>query len=676
MATLDYQGKWSGAELDNLLEAVDGQRGAHLVRNDELVNGTSISTTGVVTPNSPSVRYTPGYYRVRDFITANHIYMAERGWADKIMKCNIVLYDKDKNFIARLAYTQDKIFDLTDYDNAEYFRLLIVFLTQDSVDVVTDYADGDLVILTAQYRHSTIDSVIPTGNSGNALKSADLPMIRRDGTLDFGDDAVLVGGDIRIIVKNDIDNYHSISLSNPNTTSSAYTLVCNKNARACYCKKYDNPIGYSEIVIGGIRKLQQGIYIADMAFDVRYEETPVKVDSIEIGSTNTRAYAVVGWIENAILVKMSLPNTIYRWGVQCYESAVGVQNVNYLAPIDSGWISGSSDYQASWGNGYRWVRIAFSRVDNAPLASTDIDAIIAQMKAEVYDSTAATAMITENSREDYVFERSAWRYEGERIVLRGHPFACEKVLKMQDSSYYFQGAAMYDRYFVQFHTDNAEIEIYDVAERSFVQKLTMTSSGSHAGSGAFGVERYAEEDVFPLLYISDMDARKIQVYRLRGSVGNLTIALIQTISLPSAADLMYLPNCAIDVERQKMVLFGYSQNSWSSSAGNESIIASCDLPKRSAGNVTLAKSSFETFRLPFIYAEQGGYASNGRLLLSYGNTATEGGLLQIDLLKKAVTSRLDFSFLGEVEPEGIGVYDNKLWVSFQKPNQSIYKLNL
>ena len=602
--------------------------------------------------------------------------MAERGWADKIMKCNIALYDKDKNFIARLAYSQDKVFDLADYDNAEYFRLLIVFLTQDSVDVVTDYADGDLIILTAQYRHSTIDSVIPTGNNGNALKSAYMPIIRRDGTLDFGEDAVLVGGDIRIIVKNEINNYRSIPLANPNTTSSAYILVCNKDARACYCKKYDNPIGYSEIVIGGVRKLQQGIYITDMAFDVRYEDTPVEVDSIEIGSTNTRAYAVVGWVENAILVKMSLPNTAYRWGVQCYESAVGVQNVNYPAPIDSGWISGSSDYQASWRNGYRWVRIAFSRVDNASLTSTDIDAIIAQMKAEVYDTTAATAaMLTEKFREDYVLEKSMRRYEGERIVLRGHPFDCEKVLKMQDSAYYFQGAAMYDRYFFQFHTDNAEIEVYDVVERLFVQKLTMTSSGSHAGSGAFGTERYAEGDVFPLLYISDMDAGKVHVYRLSGSVGNLTIALIQTISLPSAADLMYLPNCAIDVDRQKIVLFGYSQNSWSSSAGNESIIASCDLPKRSAGNVTLAKSSFETFRLPFIYAEQGGCAANGKLLLSYGNTASEGGLLQIDLLKKAVTSRLDFSFLGEVEPEGIGVYDNKLFVSFQKPNQTIYKLS-
>ena len=673
---MGYKLSYTGEKIDSLLGAVDGQHGAHLVRNDELVNGTSISATGAVTPNSPSVRFTPGYYRVRDFITANHIYMAERGWADKIMKCNIVLYDKDKSFIARLAYSHEKVFDLTGYDAAEYFRILIVFGTQDKEDILTDYADGDLIILTAQYRYSTIDSVIPTGNIGNVLKSADLPIIRRDGTLDFGDDAVLVGGDIRIIVKNDIDNYHSISLSNPNTTSSAYTLVCNKNARACYCKKYDNPIGYSEIVLGGVRKLQQGIYITDMAFDVRYENDPIKVDSIEIGSVNTRAYAVVGWVEREILVKMSLPNTIYRWGVQFYETAVGIQNVNYPAPIDSGWMQGSGDFAASWGNGCRWLRIAFSRVDNASMTSADIEEIIAQMKAEVYDINAADVVYKAKAREDSVLATSSRRYEGERIVLRGHPFTCEKVIKMQDSSYYFQGAAMYDRYFFQFHTDNAEIEIYDVAERAFVQKLTMTSSGSHAGSGAFGTERYAEEDVFPLLYISDMDARKIHVYRLKGSVGNLTISLAQTISLPSAADLMYLPNIAIDVERQKIVLFGYSQNSWSSSSGNESIIASCELPKRSVGNVTLAKSSFETFRLPFIYAEQGGYASNGRLLLSYGNTATEGGLLQIDLLKKAVTSRLDFSFLGEVEPEGIGVYDNKLYVSFQKPNQSIYKLNL
>lgn len=666
----------SGA-VHNLLGAVDGQHGAHLVRNDELVNGISISATGVVTPNSPTVRYTPEYYRVRDFITANHIYMAERGWADKIMKCNIVLYDKNKKFIARLAYTQDKVFDLTDYPNAELFRVLLLFSSQDNVDFVTDYTDGDLVILTAPYMYATVDNIVASRTSG-WVDTYDYPTVSEDGVLDFGADTILYYGDRPIYASTDIESARAVSLDNPNTTSTASVLVYNVLEKKCYPKKYNNPIGYGEVLMGGVRKLAHGKYISNLSFPCQHSYQPVRIEGVTLGEQTNRAYAIIGWIEQGLMFRGCLPNPLYRYAVQCFSGDKGVGAV-YTIEIGSEWMYNYAAYKAQWGTRkYKWVRVVFSRVDNADLSATDIAAIEAQMDGTMYSSRAAEATLYGEAMDSYEVNHSSLRYQGERMIPGGYPFSCEKVIKMDNSDYYFQGAAMCGRYFVQLHSDNRELEIYDVESKSIIGSLSLGDNGAHANSAAFSTHRAAETDLLPLLYVQTTgEMMKILCYRIAGNVGSFTISLVQTILLPAGDELMYHPSCAIDPTTNELILYGYAKNSYQDATDNESIIARCVLPSPNSPSFRLTTNSVkDVFRVPFVWVFQGGCAYGGKLYATYGNTATEAGLLQIDLLKKAVTSRLDFSFLGEVEPEGIGVYDNKLWVSFQKPNQSIYKLTL
>lgn len=672
---LDYQGKWKGSDVDEILQAVvDRKSGSRILGNDDLVEGYSISPSGVLTDNSPYVRYTPEFFSVADYADRNCIYIAERGFEDKIVAANLVLYDDNKGFIVRLSYSVDKVFNIAGYPTARFFRVLVVFRTQDGVDVITTYNDGDVIIENKTVERAAITAVIPRMTSGYN-HAYTYPIISGD-TLDLTEDAILVYNGGSIVCNKAISNYRAIPLTNPNTTSSASVIVYNSYEGLCYPKKFDNPIGYAEIVLGGVRNLKNGAIAADFPFSVVRDTVPLAMPTVSLGVQTTRAYALIGWVEERLLYKISVPNSIYRYAVQGFSEDKGVTAVTSF-DFDSGWMSGNSVYQYKWGAGrYKWVRIVFARVDNADMTRSDIDVINTIVSAELYSGSSVVAVTAEECVGNYAVEHSGKRYSGERITLGGYPFRCDSHFKMQDSSYYFQGAAMFDRYFFQFHTDNAEIEIYDVESKTLVQKLTLTPGNNHAGSGGFGVERVSPTDVFPVLYISSMDENKVYAYRITGTSGNYAMTLTQTISLPQGSSLMYLPNCAIDTKNNELILFGYSKNSWSVASGNESIIARYELPKLADGDVSLeASQALDVFRVPFIYAEQGACASEGRLYLSYGNTATKGGLLQIDLQKKAIISTLDFSFLGEVEPEGVGIYDNYMWVSFQKPNQTIYKLS-
>lgn len=669
--------KWSATrvlDLTKIVSAVSRTMRYYSITNADLTVGSSIAPDGTVVGQSPQVKYTPGYFRVSDYAYGNMIRLAERGFENKIVACNLALYDENKSFVTRLAYTDAKEFDISEYPTAEYFRVLIVYRTQDGADVLSDYIDGDVILTSAEITPGVVSAIIPRMTSGYN-HSYSYPIVSGD-ILDLTEDSVLVYNGGSIVAKDDISNYRSISLLNPNTASSANIIVYNKEAKKCYAKKYDNPIGYAEIVLGGVRNLKNGAIAADFPFSVVRDTDPLAMPTVALGAQTTRAYALIGWVEERLLYKISVPNSIYRYAVQGFSEDKGVTAVTSF-DFDSSWMSGNSAYQYKWGAGrYKWVRIVFARVDNADMTRSDIDVINAIVSAELYSGSGVVAMTAEECAENYAVEHSGKRYSGERITLGGYPFRCDSHLKMQDSNYYFQGAAMFDRYFFQFHTDNAEIEVYDVESKTLVQKLTLTPGNNHAGSGGFGVERVSSTDVFPVLYISSMDENKVYAYRITGTSGNYAMKLTQTISLPQGSSLMYLPNCAIDTKNNELILFGYSKNSWSVSSGNESIIARYELPKLADGDVSLeASQALDVFRLPFIYAEQGACASAGRLYLSYGNTATKGGLLQIDLQKKAIISTLDFSFLGEVEPEGVGIYDNYMWVSFQKPNQTIYKLS-
>ena len=264
-------------------------------------------------------------------------------------------------------------------------------------------------------------------------------------------------------------------------------------------------------------------------------------------------------------------------------------------------------------------------------------------------------------------------YQGNRINFKQYKYTYEQAVSMTAGGIR-QGGAVYDKYFFQFHTNNNVIQIYDLSNGTLVQTLTLTSNtNNHAGSGGFSNYKVNSGDPFPLLYQSSMDEYKVYVYRITGTTGNWSIALYQTITMPSGTDLMYLPNITIDAENNKLVVFGYKANSWRT--GDESLLASYEIPNPTQGDLALsASNALGLFSLPFIYAEQGAFALGGRLYLTYGNTLTFGGLIVINYFAGVIESHVDFSYISNnLEPEACGIYNNAMYFSTQ--DGKIYKIN-
>ena len=635
-----------------------------------LIKGKSITPTGYST-TADNVYSSAQYYECSRFANEGKIFFKTRGYESKLIKIAIALFDKGGKFLTRIGYvSSNKGFDISPYPNAYYFRFLIVYQTLDNVDIVTEtYTDGDVIITHNKIVDTSVLAAIPTRKAPNSFQ---LPQVE-DGVLDFGEDTLLVLSDGVVVLKNEVANFRNIPLFTSNTTSTAYKLVYNNVEKTFYCKRYDNALGSNEALIGSIRKVQDGYIEYDFPFvhtdnNLARDYSEVKISS----NSKTRAYCLLGWYQDA-LIDVHFDSEKYKYSIQGTYEDLQYELPPYPCSYDTGWQHKSSIYDAQAQEGeIRWLRLCFARIDNGDLTDNDFIEINELLSCVVYSKQSRINLLLNTQVEK---EIDIQRYKGTRIDLQEHEFSVKKILQMENSDFYFQGSAMYEKYFFQFHTGNSEIEMYDVLDKKFVHKFALEAKNNHAGSGAFGVERYDESDPFPLLYIGSMDEYKVYVYRIiKGETYD--IELVQTITLPQGKDLMYIPNIAIDANRKELILFGYTQSSWANSSNNESVIARLNLPSLSDGNVAMsADDVIDKFNLPFIYAQQGGVALNGSLFLGYGNTATEGGLLWIDLIGKSIKNNIDLSFIGNIEPEGIGIYRGKLYMSFQKPYHSIYRFD-
>lgn len=265
-------------------------------------------------------------------------------------------------------------------------------------------------------------------------------------------------------------------------------------------------------------------------------------------------------------------------------------------------------------------------------------------------------------------------YIGKKIDVGTHTYEQEQIGGLSAGVSSRQGGAIYGNYLFQFHNTLETIVVYRLDTAQNVQVLNMTPMANcHAGSGGFSSEFYSAGDPFPLLYISSMDEKKVYVYRITGTEGSWSISLVQTITLSLG---FYLPNIAIDAANGRGVIFGYAANSWSNPSANYSIICEFDLPLADQQTVTITKFD-GMFRLPFIYAQQGGCARWGKLFLSFGNTRAgmnTGGIIVIDYVARNVDTYLDLLPMssGNFEPEALGIWDGGLVVT--EADGGIYKL--
>lgn len=105
-----------------------------------------------------------------------------------------------------------------------------------------------------------------------------------------------------------------------------------------------------------------------------------------------------------------------------------------------------------------------------------------------------------------------------------------------------QGGDSWGDYYFQFSANNREVRIYDLATKTLVQTIKITSSlkgfvsNCHCNTVCFGKEYYDVEDIFPLIYVSTGYASGgytgALVYRIVQHNGIFFITLVQTIKFP------------------------------------------------------------------------------------------------------------------------------------------------
>lgn len=116
----------------------------------------------------------------------------------------------------------------------------------------------------------------------------------------------------------------------------------------------------------------------------------------------------------------------------------------------------------------------------------------------------------------------------------------EEIMTINGSN--SQGGDCWGDFFFQFSGNNSVVRVYDLATKSLVQTISITSSlkgfvpNCHCNTVCFGTEYYEAEDIFPLIYVSTGYAYDgytgALVYRITQHNGIFFITLVQTIKFP------------------------------------------------------------------------------------------------------------------------------------------------
>ncbi len=230
-----------------------------------------------------------------------------------------------------------------------------------------------------------------------------------------------------------------------------------------------------------------------------------------------------------------------------------------------------------------------------------------------------------------------------------------------------QGAACYDGVLFQFHNANGVIEIFDLNRGTKIDEIIRPEVATqHCNTVAFGHERWAKGDRFPLIYVSTERDGRILVCRITEQNGHFAIDNVQNILLPTSEAMgLFFPNSIIDGKGKHLWLSGYSMNSWQKPIDDNHLrYIRFALPDPHDGDVTIdfAKKQHE-FTLPFTYATQGVVFHKRRICQAYGVPKETIKFRIIKPRNGKIISEKDSEELGITdEPEGTFIHKGRLAV--------------
>ena len=248
-----------------------------------------------------------------------------------------------------------------------------------------------------------------------------------------------------------------------------------------------------------------------------------------------------------------------------------------------------------------------------------------------------------------------------------------------------QGGACYGDYFIQGYETNEFITIYNLKTKSYVTTLYIPApppnSNTHSNTLNFGVQKYDENDDFPLLYISSgyqtNNISYIYVYRIFKNSkedSDFSVSLVQTISLCGfnswTEGIIDAENNYLWVKYEPKGFYGYAKYALPSIESSQVLI-----------NYEDYLQDFKLERQPNGSSNQGHLLIDNRILLVSGGPTQEMAFISIDTLMKQYELILDLRKVGlhnndidwYFEPESLIFYNNQLMICYR---YVIYLLNI
>lgn len=202
----------------------------------------------------------------------------------------------------------------------------------------------------------------------------------------------------------------------------------------------------------------------------------------------------------------------------------------------------------------------------------------------------------------------------------------------------------------------------------------------HANNSSFGLQRFMDTDLFPLLYVSNrennenrgvLDVLRLIPLKSEGAkdYDSLVVQKVQTIYYPVTTDENALgsPWTAIDKERNRM--YTYSRNN-RSKAKNYAVCRISEFEIPSVGDsdevFLYDKDILDTYEVDYkALLSQGACIYNGMMYIAQGISHQSGLWLRvIDLKQRKIVRNYNLKEAGfSREPEGCFVYNNKLMLS-------------
>ena len=261
-----------------------------------------------------------------------------------------------------------------------------------------------------------------------------------------------------------------------------------------------------------------------------------------------------------------------------------------------------------------------------------------------------------------------------------------------------QSAACYGDYLVQVKKYVSMMSLYNLRTKKSLcvcelqpwKELRGSMDIYHANNCSFGLQKFKESDVFPLLYVSHRENNSkrgvLQVFRIqpvkssneKTDYDSLIISLVQTVYFPRMTDDNALGSPWTVIDKDHNCMYTYSRNN-RKSATNKGIcrISKFKIPAiGDSAEVFLNDNdildSYEvTFKAPLA---QGACIYKGLMYIAQGKPNKYVWLRIIDLEKRKLVRSINLKEEGfPSEPEGCFIYRNHLMISTGK---RIFKINI